>query len=316
MGKVVLIVFLVLLAIGGYWFYWEDGGANAPITVEYDISSTAWMLLGNRWVTTEVDGDLNVYATADKLKIALHLEFRTQGRKATDFRIEGILRLDEKRLYLILPDEKIYTEDKFDFVPKSQIKKPKGIDIDWFRVFDVKIDGRWFGPKDERYFARKHIPNAKEIEQLKAQMPGLIIELWFTRDIRAGNGYLKGINKLLRIGDVEKEIQKNVKKKGEKRPQLASIDLAYFPLPAKIFFYAKNPITGELRRIDITATQFSRRKIPESVFKVSSEYKKISFTDFMKKLGEKMISAMTEKYMSFFKVPMVPSYYQNKSSGN
>ncbi len=297
MGKVVLIVFIALIGFGAYWFYWEDGGNNAPITIEYDVSIASLSKVGNSWVRSRVDGDINLYMTPNKCKLFSNMDYREGNKKKVTFETEAIIRLDEKKIYLILPEEEIYCEIEFDFVPMSQTKKADNDDFDWSDVFDITVDGKWFGDEKEQYFARKHIFTEKRetaVRTAMEAMKGSKLELWFTDETRLGKAYVKGINKLLSIEVDFDEFAipggSQRKKSKEKRPQREAKDLPYFPIPLEIYVNARHKTTKEAFRMQIGAKKFSRKKLSKSTFNVPSDYKKVSMEKFIQTLFVKMMS--------------------------
>jgi hypothetical protein len=305
MGKITLAVLVILIGFAAYWFYWEESGANAPMTINYNLSFTAVEKQGNSFIKWDVSGDLDFYATPDKAKIEANFDFKKQNKKIANIKIAGILRLDTKKIYLMLPDSKEYCEKEFDFVPLSETEKTSSDKSQWLENFALMPDSEWFGSENEKYYARKQVPKSKSWENFKKMNPDAKIEFWFTDDSKLGNRYIKGLNKLIRIDmDLEKEMgnmakgksstKTKAKSSNSKRPLMARQDLPYFPLPMKIFIDAKDPKTKAPGRITIIADKFSRAKIEKSEFEVPKDFKKIT----VEKFGEEVMKKVLPLIMS------------------
>lgn len=306
MGKITLIVLIALAGLGAYWFYWNEEGANSPIRSNYDIIMTILEKKGNAITRYDMDGYLNLYAIKDRAKFETKINIKKQNKKIADLKFDVIFRLDTLKLFLILPDSKVYFEKEFTLVPASQAEKPGKSDFVWQENFETAIDGEWFGNDKEKYFAIKQVPKGKEWEEWKKQMPGTKIELWFTSDTKFGSYYVNLINKILRMDmNWEKEMGglKDVialpKITGgsseNKRTQLSKSNLPYFPIPLKMYFETiesdpRNPANKNHIRITATSKEFSRNKIQKSEFIVPADYKKVNFEQFMQELMMKLMA--------------------------
>ena len=283
MGKVIVIVLIVLIGLGGYWFYWEGGGSNAPIVVEYDLKTTGKIMFGPVPLNINANGTLGFLAKPNAFRVNADIDAGIMGK----MKISAIYRLDKKKAYLILHDEKVYATDTFSYVPMSDTKKPEDIDFDWYDKFDVKVDGQWFGEKKERYFARKHSPKM----EMQPGGPQYKVELWFTDNTELGSRYVKSINKLFRIefksdSKTASSIPGITDKGKEKREQFTGIDFPYFPVPLKVVLVYSDQQVGR-SSMSLEAKKFSRKRVSSSEFKVPSDYKEISSEDLMKKINDK-----------------------------
>lgn len=306
MGKITLIVLISLVGFGAYWFYWEEEGANAPIVSNYDIMMTVLEKKGNAITKYDMDGYLNVYAIKDQAKFETKINIKKQNKKITEIKFDAIFRLDKQKLFLILPDSKVYFEKEFTLVPTSQAEKPGKSDFVWRDNFELAVDGLWFGNDKEKYYAIKQVPKGKEWDEWLKQAPGTKIELWFTSDTKLGSNYINLINKMLRM-DMNWEKEMGGLKAGvalpkisgsgskDKRTQLAKSDLPYFPIPLKIYFETietdpTNPANKNHIKITATSKEFSRKKIQKSEFNVPTDYKKVNFEQFMQELMMKLMA--------------------------
>jgi hypothetical protein len=281
MGKAVLVVFVGLIGFGGYWFYWEDGGGNAPITIEYELNAAANLRMG--MPSFNVKGDLGLCAMPDRLKISVDMKGQNMG----PLNMEILLLLDKKTAYTILPDDEIYSSETFDFVPMSETEKASNGDFDWHEFFNVEVDGKWMGEEDELYYARKH--TLKETPQ---ELGGLKLEIWFTDGTKLGRRYIKGLNKLLRIDspDGSEGMPLAFGTEDMKRPQLTPKDLPYFPIPLKIVVAFNDSRIGRLT-FEAEAKKFSRKKCPKGTFQVPSDYDEVEPQELQRKLMEKFSGA-------------------------
>ena len=317
MGKIIVIVLVALVGTGTYWFYWEDDGANAPITVEYDLEVEARTRGANPsyW---KVEGDLSIYARPNMIKIDGDIGFRKAGKKKGNIHGVVILRLDKKKVYFVLPEQKVYVEEEFKFAATSRLQKPGESEFDWDKLFKIERDGMWFGEEgeeDEQYFARKHTvieeeeETTRELGQNRETTEG---EMWFTNGTKLGRRHIKTLNKIIRIRPKEKDKSSDPfdwtnlwtevrPSDDEKLPQLAKEDFPYFPLPLKVVVKDSKRDRNSLKTVSVklNAGKISRKRISKSEFEPPSGCKKIS----LEKLVLKIIEQVPPEYFKKHGIP-------------
>ena len=204
---------------------------------------------------------LQLYANPSKLKFNL--------RVATGEEFDVILRLDEKKMYLVNGEEKTYTEIEFDYVGKEKTEKPKDIDFNLEKGLDFTVDSLYVGEGAEKFFCRKF--SRKEGRDK--------VELWFTGDTKIGRSYVGSMNKLARIKLVTKIplFGDAMTIKTESRPQYRYKDLDYFPIPLKADIVS----TMMKARIEWEAKKVSRASIKKEEFEVPAGYKEILPDEFI-----------------------------------
>ena len=267
MGKLVVVVLIGLIGFGVYWFYWEEDGANAPVTVEYEISGKGVEFdpRTRKMVESEMQGHVNIYATPDKARVDFSIE-GSQGKAGKmSMAFGAILRLDKKKLYLMYPEKEIYAVLPLKFVKVKKNGDDNDEEIDWDEILKATVDGEWIGEEGEKYFARKYVPPKLP--------PGFTFGLWFTDQTKLGKRYTKGINKLLRSEPDPDEEDDPVadffgafmgkSKTAEERPQLKHPDYPFFPLPAKVEIRIRDQKTRGSGNFTIQGQNFQPRQDQE-----------------------------------------------------
>jgi hypothetical protein len=281
MRIVILVVFAALLGYAGYWFWWEDGGGNAPISIDYEIEIRGDMPMLRMMGlprNLRATGDLSVTAIPNAVKLGFDIEMT--GMEKTN--AEVIVRVDKQVAYSVLHDEEVYSMKKVKLVPKSKSEKGDD-DFDWFDVFEAKVDGKWFGEGGEKYFARKHV--IKDLGGMSSGGSAFKVELWFSDDIRLGRRHVGTVNKLLRLDSGSLSGQG----KGggdDKRPQLSKDDFPCFPLPLRVSFSFNQQSVGWFA-LEAKAKRVSRKRVSKRDFEPPAGYEKISEKEFDKKMQKR-----------------------------
>jgi len=254
--KITVGVVLLLIAFGAFWFFYYEGGANRPITIE----GTVTVKVAGQ-ATFDSAGKVGVYATPKKLAIDL-----SEG----DMDLDLILRLDKKLVYIVNHAKRSYAEMEFKYVDKGKIESAKESKFKWEDLFETKVDGKYIGEDPEKYYCRKLVMK---------NFPGKY-EMWLSRDLRIGRSYVNGLNKVLRIDPVNMpDIPAGG---GGNRPQIRYRNMEYFPLPLKMdLAMVQGP-----QRISFKweATRVSRKSINNSEFEVPSGFSKIGLQDMQQQI--------------------------------
>ena len=271
MGKVTLAVLVAAIALGVYWFWWYDQGANKPITVEGTIS-VAGMAVGQGMAGSQ-KMDFTLQAVPGKLRVS----GTVQGE-----RVSAIMDLSKRTLCLRNESKKKYAIEEFEFVDMAETKAPEEMEGSWPEEFERTADWEYIGTGDGKWFCNKQtaktLPgelsggggapgvNVPGLQQMAAMFKTVSAEMWFTPDTRLGKRYFSMLNKLSRI---RVPGQKAADK--EKRPQIKYVNLSYFPLPMKAV------LSFGPARLEMDVKRLSRERIPKDVFEIKtpSGYEKV-----------------------------------------
>ncbi len=274
MGKVTLAVLVVAIALGVYWFWWSDQGANNPITVEGTLSVSGMGMMPGMQGAQKVD--FRLQAVPGKIRVGGSL----QGKE-----VSAIINLRKRELYVLNKSKKTYAQEEFDLVDMSQTKPPEKSELGWPKELKRTPEWDYVGSGEGKRFcnkqtftglpselmdAAKTAPGSAAVPQMNALASTVKGEMWFTPETRLGRRYFSTLNKLLRwrrVGSGMKESQK--------RPQFKYVKLDYFPLPMKAVT-SFGPM-----RIQMTVKNLSRKKIPKDVFNVPPGYTKVSMKTIM-----------------------------------
>ena len=284
MGKVTLAVLLAAIALGVYWFWWSDQGANSPITIEGTISVAGIPLMPG--MQGPMEADFTLQATPSKRKFTL---------KHEDKRVTDILCPGKKEWYVLDEKKEVYAQLEFNLVEMTETASPLEMKGTWFGGLKRTADWDYIGTGDGKRFCNKQtftgLPEElKEmvksadappaaLAQVEALSKNIQWELWFTPDTRVGKRYFSMFNKLIRIDPVgrgEMNTLLDIAKlfKG-KRPQIKYVNLDYFPFPMKAV------VSFGPMRVEMNVKNISRKKIPKDAFEVPSNYKKVSLKEVM-----------------------------------
>lgn len=275
MGKVTLAVLVVAIALGVYWFWWSDQGANNPITVEGTLSGPGVAMIAGMQGAQKVDFSLQ--AVPGKIRV---------GRRLQGTRVSAIINLSKREFYVLNESEKTYAQEEFDLVDMSQTKPPEKSELAWPKELKRTPEWDYIGSGEGKRFcnkqtftglpselmdAAKAAPGAgAALPQMNALASAVKGEMWFTPETRLGRRYFSTLNKLLRWRQVGSGM-----KESQKRPQVKYVNLDYFPLPMKAVT-SFGPM-----RIEMNVKNLSRKKIPKDVFQVPSGYTKVSMKEVM-----------------------------------
>jgi len=282
MGKVTLALLVLAIALGVYWFWWSDQGANNPITVEGTFSMTGLSGLtqmmglpdmsGTPGMQGPVNGDFTLQAVPNKVRVARNM----QGK-----RLSAIIRLDKRELYILDEKKKVYASEEFDFVDMSETERQEAEDT-WAKELKRTADWDYIGTGEEKWFCNKQTPtNLPKGQPVK-------VEVWFTPDTRLGRRYFSTLNKLARvrlvgaakqwemfnIGNLQKMVDLQ-KEKGEKRSQWKYVNLDFFPIPMKA------DLSFGPMRLKMDVKNLSREKISKEVFEIPSNYNKVNINEIL-----------------------------------
>jgi len=272
MGKTTLAVLVLAIALGVYWFWWSDQGANNPIAVEGTFSVTG--VQGMPGMQGPMKGNFTIHATPRKIR------FTTSGQGEGS---SALVRLDQRKAYALNEKKKIYYLEKFDFVDLSQTKTSEKAERTWPGELKRSADWDNIGAADAKRFCNKqrltglpgevkeiiHIleTGAPALTQMEAVLKNSPWVLWFTPETRFGRRYFGTLNKLLRIRNIKGA------KARRKRPQFKYASLDFFPFPMKAVI-SLPPI-----RIEMEVKKLSRKRIPGEVFDIPSDYRQVSKTE-------------------------------------
>jgi len=284
MGKVTLAVLVIAIALGVYWFWWSDQGANSPITVEGTLSVSGMPMMPG--MQGPMEADFILQATPSKRKFTL----TAQGKKLTDILCPG-----KRKWYVLDEKKKTYAQLEFSLVEMTETASPSEMKGTWFSELKRTADWDYIGTGDGKRFCNKQTfsglpeglmdmlkdsgaPSAA-LAQVEALSNNIKWELWFTPDTRVGRRYFSMFNKLMRIDPVgrgEMDTMFDITKlfKG-KRPQVKYVNLDYFPIPMKAV------VSFGPMRVEMNVKSLSRRKIPKDAFEVPSDYEKVRLKEVM-----------------------------------
>jgi len=268
MGKLTLLVLVLAIALGAYWFWWSDQGANDPITVEGKLSISGVPGLPGLASVLPTQGSGNVDFTLQAVPNKLKFSGTAQGEK-----VSFIVRLDKREMHILNHKRKVYASQEFDFVDMSETEQDEKSGETWFEALTRTADWAYIGTGDGKRFCNKQAPT-----ELSKGNPGRA-ELWFTPDTRLGRRYFSTLNRLFRIQPVGNSKQWGMFNLGamqslfngntaqnEKRPQLKYVNLDFFPVPMKADV-AFGPM-----RFKLDVKNLSREKIPKDTFEIPSDY--------------------------------------------
>lgn len=269
MGKVTLVILVLAIALGVYWFWWLDQGANGPISAEGALSFVGVPGLPG------TQGPMKVNFTLQAMPNKLRLSGKTQGNA-----FSAIIRLDKREMYILDESKRTYSTEEFELVGMDQTKPPEETEETWPSEFKRTADWEYMGSGDGKRFCNKQtmtgLPkqlmditktapggSAEMLPLMQAMLKDVKADLWFTPETRLGRRYFSMLNKLARIREVGKAVD-------EKRPQFRYGNLDYFPIPMKAVI-AMGPV-----RMEMEVKSLSRKRIPKDVFEVPSDYKKVA----------------------------------------
>ena len=298
MLKAVIATPVLLIALAAYWWLYDQDGANEPISITYDLEACGKVEIMNLPFDFHADGTIDVCARPDAVRISVDVDCEQTG----PIRLTSILRVDTNVAYTILPDEEVYCVERFDLVPKSQTESPNKDSHEWYDIFEEKVDAKWIGEGEDRYFIRRHLvkkiedlpknlPTPKWILWLSRNLPDIKFDMWFTSDTRIGSRYVDGMNKLLRIkegpdSDLRVLWLALPASDDGKRPQIAAKCCPYFPVPLRIQAGGTCEDSGTFA-VTLEARRFSRRKVSPCEFEPPEGFTEISVEELEKKLYEK-----------------------------
>jgi Domain of unknown function (DUF4412) len=254
LNKITIGVVVLVVAVGAFWFFYYEQGANKPITIEGTLTAS-----GTGMPMAVNAAEVNLYATPKKLKINAEINKE---------KVDLILRLDKEIILIIDHSSRKYAEIEFKYVDKDKVKSPGDSTFKWEDLFDIKVDTGYVGEESDKIFCRKlSLKNA----------PGKY-EMWLTRDIRIGRSYIKAVNKLLKIDPVNMPNMSTGG--GGKRPQIRYQNMEYFPIPLKLDVSMSQ---GQYRvNMKWEAKKVSRKSIAKSEFEVPSGFTKVGIMDLQK----------------------------------
>jgi hypothetical protein len=205
MGKVTLAVLVVAMALGVYWFWWSDQGANNPITVEGTLSVSGMPMMPGMQGAQKVDFSLQ--AVPGKIRVGGSL----QGKKAS-----AIINLRKREFYVLNESKRTYAQEEFDLVDMLQTKPPEKSEVAWPKELKRTPEWDYVGTGDGKRFCNKQtfsgLPSelmdaaksapgaggAGALPQMNALASNVNGEMWFTPETRLGRRYFSTLNKLLR----------------------------------------------------------------------------------------------------------------------
>ena len=277
MGKLTLGILLAAIALGVYWFWWSDQGANAPITIEGTISVTGLPMMPG--MQGPLKGDFTLQATPAKRKFSIEI----LGDKYTDIICPG-----KKLWHVVNERKKVYAQPEFNLVDSSKTELHE-LEGTWFDGLRRTADWEYIGTGEGKRFCNKQtftgIPkwateaikaagaSSSDLAQVEALAKGLKWELWFTPEARVGRRYFSLLNKVARMemvgrGETASMFDMSNLFKG-KRPQVRYANLDYFPIPMKLVA-SYGP-----RRVEMNVEKLSREKIPKETFELPSGFRKV-----------------------------------------
>lgn len=253
-NKITIGIVVLVIAVGAFWFFYYEEGANKPIAIEGTLTVS-----GSGVPMAVKDARVSMYATPKKLKI---------NAEINNEKVDFILRLDKEIMLIIDHSSRKYSEIEFKYVGKDKVKSPDDSSFKWEDLFDIKVDSGYVGDESDKVFCRKlSLKNA----------PGKY-EIWLTRDIKIGRSYIKAVNKLLKIDPIN--IPNMPKGGGGKRPQIRYQNMEYCPIPLKIDVAMAQ---GQYRiNMKWEAKKISRKSISKNEFEVPSDFTKIGIKDMQK----------------------------------
>ncbi len=272
MGKITLAVLVVAIALGVYWFWWSDQGANNPIAVEGTLS------VAGMPATPGMQGPQTIDFSLQALPNRLKAGGNVQGKE-----MSAIIDLRKRKMYVLNESKRTYAEEEFELVDMTQTKR-EDLNLPWPKEFKRTPDwdhigtgeGKWFCNKQTLKELPKELADAAKTSgtdvpgaaMMEAVLKNINAEIWFTPDTRLGRRYFSMLNKLTRICKVGKGTAEK-----EKRPQFQYVNLDYFPIPMKATL-SLGPM-----RIEMEVKSLSRKKIPKDAFDIPSNYKKVSMRE-------------------------------------
>jgi hypothetical protein len=263
-----------------YWFWWQDQGANAPITVKGTLSVSGMPGMGTSGSAPKIDFTLQTIP--NKVRVSGDV----QGQK-----VSAIVDLSKRTVYVLNDSKRKYGEEEFEYVDMPQTELHGSKDETWPKEFKRTSDWEYIGAGDGRRFCNKQTFSASAADAMDAAkgIPGISLpqlpatgdtsgkvegEMWFTAETRLGKRHFSTLNKLTRI----REVGKGTKTK-EKRPQYKYVNLDFFPIPMK--GKVSSQAMGMRMTLQMDAKSLSRKKISKDVFEVPSGYTKVDIKEVM-----------------------------------
>ncbi len=269
MGKVTLLVLVLAIALGVYWFWWSDQGANKPITVEGTLTVSGMPSLPG---SPAASGPQKIDVTLQTVPSKVRISARIQGRI-----IARVVRLDKREVYYIDEKARKYALEELDFVDMNQTELHEKGKETWPSEFTRTPDWEYVGRDEDRWFCNRQtmtglpkemtdaVKTAAAAGPAAAMFKNVKIEAWFTPETRVGRRHFRTLNKLTRIREVGGKM-----KEGEKRPRFEYVNLAFFPIPLRA-----NVSLGQMK-IELEVRRLSREKIAKDAFEVPSGFVKVS----------------------------------------
>ena len=273
MGKVTLAVLVLAIALGVYWFWWSDQGANKPITVEGTLTVSGMPSLpGSPAASGPHKIDFTLQTVPNKVRISARIQGRT---------IAQIVRLDKRETYYVDEKSKKYAVEEFDLMDMDQTKLYEKGKETWPSEFTRTPDWEYVGRDEEKWFCNRQtltgLPKdmtdavkgaaaaGPAAAMFEAMFKNVKIEVWFTSETRVGRRHFRTLNKFIRVREVGSKV-----KEGEKRPQFEYVNLAFFPIPLRA-----NVSLGQMK-MELEVRRLSREKIAKDAFEVPAGFVKVS----------------------------------------
>jgi hypothetical protein len=251
MGKIVAILWVLVILFGAFWLVYYQEGANRDITIEMDGRMTM------RGMPIQFNMD-KLYASGGKLALDFELKsgrFNSRGKLICD--------TDKKEQIMVFDAIKAYTKTSFELVDKTECEPAKTMLL----------------MEDEE---SKRLPDSKTIAGYRCHAFGSTKKsretgtAWFTYELRLGRSHVSLVNKLIRIKS-EEGFFFGWGSSEKKREQCSGFD--YFPFPLS----ARFRMNGAQLAVEVKS--ISRVKIDKSVFAVPSGYKEISSQEMQKRMS-------------------------------
>ncbi len=282
MGKLTLAILVLAIALGVYWFWWSDQGANSPITVEGTMTVSGMPRLpGAATASGPQEIDFTIQTVPGKIRLSATIEGQT---------FANIIRLDKRESYTLDMKGKKYALEEFDLVDMGQTELHEKGEDNWPQELTRTADWEYISTDENKWFCNrqtmtglpKELTDAANLSAAGGPAAALFatmfenvkLELWFTPKSRVGRRHFRTVNKLIRI----RQVGSGIKEEG-KRPQFEYLDLAFFPFPLKA-----NISLGQMK-IEMDVKRFSRNKIPKDVFEIPSGFAKVNKQEITPPLG-------------------------------
>lgn len=283
MGKVTLVVLVAAIALGVYWFWWSDQGANSPITAEGTVSVSGLSGLPGMPQLPGMQGPMKANFTVQAVPGKIRLASSFLGKQSS-----VVANFGKSKVYVLNESKKTYAMEEFTLVDMEKTEAVKKSELTWPRELKRTADWEYLGSGEKQWFCNKQTPSTAagssqaEISPLGGQAK---IELWFTPETRLGRRYFGTLNKILRIEAIGGRkipglsgmmaVVPGAPKIAEKRPQFKYVNLDFFPIPMKAI------LSMAPMHVEMNVDRLSRKKIPKDVFEIPSGYKKVSLQEVL-----------------------------------